>query len=336
MVPDATGLASYLAEPGCALMRRTLALVTSLLAWTTVAPVVAVAEEPVGCGRVNCESEPFPYAELSVSAAHVQVIDAFVFVASDSPPNPQFYTYALVPYCVRNDDEQGRCDTVPVCDGAEGQLNLYYYIYRQRVAQPAGTLPPPEYGANEPPAPAPPASATIGQPYGATNLWLEGCVEVSALDVPPSPDEVLTYFQTLPLPGLGFSYQPPDLGLVNLPEIFFTTEPTTGSYPVDIRGYAVTITTTVEQFIWHTGDMVSPEGEAVISADPGAPYPNQTVTHTYLQRGSYPAFLETVWTATYSYDGNGPYAVPGSVTTSGPVQNIEVVEAHPVLTDPED
>jgi len=37
------------------------------------------------------------------------------------------------------------------------------------------------------------------------------------------------YFQALPIPGLGFSYQPPDLGLVNLPEIFFTTEPTTGS-----------------------------------------------------------------------------------------------------------
>lgn len=61
----------------------------------------------------------------------------------------------------------------------------------------------------------------------------------------------------------------------------------------------------MSQFYWHTGDAVSPEGEVVYSEDPGAPYPNQTVTHTYLQRGTYPAFLETGWTATYTYDGTG-------------------------------
>lgn len=296
----------------------------------------ALAAPPEDCGRVACEVKPFPYEELSVSAAHVQVVAAFTFVASNNAPTPQFYTYALVPYCVKNDAEQGRCDTVPTCDAAAGQLNLYYYIYRQRVAQPAGTPAPPEYGPNEPPAPAPPPGIAFGQPYGSTNLWLEGCVEVSALDPPPSPEEVSLYFQALPLPGLGFAYQPPDLGLVNLPEIFYTTEATTGSYVVDIRGYSVTIATGVSQFIWHTGDTTSPEGEAVVSADPGAPYPNQTVTHTYLARGTYPAYLETVWTATYTYDGNGPYAVPGSVTTVGPTQNIEVVEAQPVLTDPYD
>jgi len=299
-------------------------------------PSSGAAPPPEDCGRFQCDVEPFPYEELSVSAAHVRVVTASVFVASNSPPDPQFYTYSLVPYCVRNDAEQGSCNTVPNCDAAAGQLNLYYYIYRQRVAQPAGTLPPGEYGPNEPPAPAPPPGIAFGEPYGVTSLWMQGCVDVSTLDVPPSPEEVLLYFQALPLPALGFGYQPPDLGLVNLPEIFFTTEPTTGTYPVDIRGYSVTIVTYVDQFIWHTGDTASPEGEAIVSADPGAPYPNQTVTHTYLQRGVYPASLETVWASTYTYDGNGPYAVPGTVTTAGPVQNINVVEAHPVLTDPYD
>jgi len=225
---------------------------------------------------------------------------------------------------------------VPTCSAAEGQLNLYYYIYRQRVAQPGGTPAPAEYGIGEPPAPTPPASIPIGQPYGIVLPAGQGCVDVSTLDLPPSPEEVATYFQALPLPGLGFGFQPPDLGLVNLPEIFFTLEPTTGTYIVDIRGYSVTIYTGVSQFFWHTGDTVSPEGEYVYSEDPGAPYPNQTVTHTYLQRGTYPAFLQTVWVSTYTYDGNGPYSVPGSVVTIGPTQNIEVVEAHPVLTDPYD
>ncbi len=266
----------------------------------------------------------------------MNVLGYKVFSATNNPPDPQFYTYYLVPYCVQNDDVMEECTAVPACDSAAGQLNLYYYIYRQRVAQPAGTLPPAEYGPNEPPAPAPPAGIAIGQPYGGTSLWLQGCVEVSALDVPPSPEEVLLYFQALPLPSLGFGYQPPDLGLVNLPEIFFTLEPTTGTYVVDIRGYSVTIMTYVSQFFWHTGDVASPEGEVVYSEDPGAPYPNQTVTHTYLQRGTYPAYLETAWASTYAYDGNGPYAVPGSVVTTGPTQNIQVVEAHPVLTDPYD
>jgi len=310
--------------------------VISFVVLHLLVPRAFAAPPPEDCGLNECEVEPFPYAELSVTAAHVRVVAASVFVASNNPPDPQFYTYSLVPYCVKNDAEIGSCETVPTCDAAAGQLNLYYYIYRQKVAQAAGTLAPPEYGPNEPSAPAPPAGVAIGQPYGSMNLWQEGCVEVSELNPPPSPEEVLLYFLDLPIPGLGFGYQPPDLGLVNLPEIFFTTEPTTGSYTVDIRGYSVTIVTYVDQFIWHTGDTASPEGEAIVSADPGAPYPNQTVTHTYLQRGTYPASLETVWASTYTYEGNGPYAVPGTVTTTGPPQDINVVEAHPVLTDPYD
>ena len=296
----------------------------------------ALAVPPEDCGRYGCEEEPFPYAATSTTAEHVNVLAYKVFSATNNAPAPQFYTFALVPYCVKNEDQAGRCETVPSCDAAAGQLNLYYYIYRQRVAQPEGTIAPPEYGKNEPPAPAPPSGVAIGQPYGEMVFWLEGCVDVSTLDLPPSPEEVATYFQALPLPGLGFGFQPPDLGLVNLPEIFFTLEPTTGTYVVDIRGYSVTIYTGVSQFFWHTGDTAAPEGEYVYSEDPGAPYPNQTVTHTYLQRGTYPAYLQTVWVSTYTYEGNGPYAVPGSVVTIGPTQNIDVVEAHPVLTDPYD
>nr|MBA3278312.1 hypothetical protein [Geodermatophilaceae bacterium] len=97
-----------------------------------LAPTAHAAPPPEDCGLNECEVEPFPYAELSVFAAHVQVVGASVFVASNSAPDPQFYTYSLVPYCVKNDAELGSCETVPTCDAAAGQLNLYYYIYRQR------------------------------------------------------------------------------------------------------------------------------------------------------------------------------------------------------------
>ncbi|MGI8651422.1 MAG: hypothetical protein ACR2I7_01340 [Geodermatophilaceae bacterium] len=85
--------------------------------------------------------------------------------------------------------------------------------------------------------------------------------------MPPTPEEVYEQFIVQPIPGLGFDVQPPDLGLVNLPEILYTTEPTSGTYTVD---------------------------------------------------------------------GGPSYAVPGTVTTTGPPRTIAIVEAHPVLTDPYD
>jgi hypothetical protein len=158
-------------------------------------------------------------------------------------------------------------------------------------------------------------------------------VDVSQLDVPPTPEEVYEQFILLPIPGLGFDVQPLDLGLVNLPEIYYTIEATTGTYTVDIRGYTVVLSTAVAQFRWYTGDAAEP---MLVSDGPGLPYPNQYVTHTYLGRGDYSAVLETIWQATYTIDGGPAYAVPGTLTTVGPARTITVVEAHPVLTNPYD
>jgi hypothetical protein len=52
--------------------------------------------------------------------------------------------------------------------------------------------------------------------------------------------------------------------------------------------------------------------------------------------GEYSAVLETEWQAGYSVERGPVYAVPGRVTTVGPARTIDVVEAHPLLTDPYD
>ena len=44
--------------------------------------------------------------------------------------------------------------------------------------------------------------------------------------MPPTPEEVYEQFIVQPIPGLGFDVQPPDLGLVNLPKIFYTWQAT--------------------------------------------------------------------------------------------------------------
>jgi hypothetical protein len=153
-------------------------------------------------------------------------------------------------------------------------------------------------------------------------------VDVTDLDPAPSPDEVYRYFRTLPLRHLTTKQQPPGNALVNLPVIFFTDSPTTQTFPLDIRGFRVVITASATGFTWHTGD-----GTDLTSSDPGAPYPNQTVTHDY-RAGTFTASLTATWTATFTVDGGPAQPVPGATTTDGPPVSFAVLQARAVLTDP--
>ncbi|MCW2677947.1 MAG: uncharacterized protein JWR70_2987, partial [Modestobacter sp.] len=124
--------------------------------------------------------------------------------------------------------------------------------------------------------------------------------------------------------------QPPGNALVGLPVIFFTDSPTTQTFTVDIRGFAVVINAGATRFTWHTGD-----GSTLTTTDPGSPYPHQTVTHDY-SSGTYTAYLTTTWGATYSVDGGAAADVPGSTTTDGPPVTFTVLQARTVLTNPYD
>jgi hypothetical protein len=157
-----------------------------------------------------------------------------------------------------------------------------------------------------------------------------GCVDVTELNPAPTPDEVFRYFQTLPLPELTTRQQPPGNGLVNLPVIFYTDNPTTQTFTLDIRGFQVVITATATGYTWHTGD-----GSDETSTDPGAPYPHQTVTHDY-RAGTYTAYLTTTWGATFTVNGGPSQPVVGTTTTDGPPVTFSVLEARAVLTNPYD
>lgn len=186
-------------------------------------------------------------------------------------------------------------------------------------------------GNFRPPSPTDP----IGLPYGEPVGLKTACVDLSQLGqvIPPLPEEAAAAFAQQSLPELEVSYQPPDLGFVNFPEIFYTTGQTTAQFVVDIRGFAVTLDAEITEYHWYPGE---PGAPYLVGDDPGAPYPNQTVTHTYAQPGSYGVQLETIWTATYSYDAEGPFAVPGTRASVGPEALVEIGEARPVLIDPND
>jgi len=302
----------------------------------------AAGDEPPPCDDIICPpplpppgAPPDPGGAFPKVVQHLESIGSgtpggTLYLASDVSPTPHHWIWQIEPMC---DLQGGDCMPGEYCAGAD--QGVYMDINVKPLAQPGDPDPvaPPTAPGRGLPFDTPLPGTPVGTAYGG---WLpagEGCVDVSQLDVPPTPEEVYEQFVVQPIPGLAFSVQPPDLGLVNLPEIYYTTEPTTGTDTVDIRGYTVVLSTAIAQFRWYTGD---PQKPMLVSDGPGLPYPNQYVTHTYLSRGDYLAVLETIWQATYTVDGGPSYAVPGTVTTTGPARTINVVEAQPVLTDPYD
>ena len=247
-------------------------------------------------------------------------------MASNSAPVEHPYTYRLSEPCVVNSRETGDCRPSDFyeCSAPPGRVIEDLIMEQRRLVL---TGPDNTTGTVDG---FPPGNAPVGTPVGE---WISGdraCVDITALNPAPSPGEVFRYFETLPLPQLPTKQQPPGDGLAGLPVIFFTDGPTTQTFTVDIRGFTVDIDATASSFTWHTGD-----GTDLTTTDPGAPYPDHTISHDYAS-GTYTAALTTTWTGTFSIDGGLTVPVPGSTTTEGPPVTFDVLQARPVLTNPFD
>jgi hypothetical protein len=235
---------------------------------------------------------------------------------------PADYHWRLQAPCDVTDPQLGGCRSgIVACPQIPDRLVSRYVVERQRLVRADGQ---PVDGQ-----PAPPG-AQAGSPYGPWVAVYTGCVDVTDLNPAPMPDEVYRYFRTLPLPALPTRQQPPGTALVGLPVVFHTDGPTSQSFDLAIRGFAVHITATASTYTWHTGD-----GTDLTTTSPGAPWPDTTVTHTY-RSGTFTSSLTTTWTGTFSIDNGPSTAVPGSTTTDGPPTTFTVVQAHAVLTNPYD
>lgn len=225
-----------------------------------------------------------------------------------------------------NDRETGDCNRADFlqCTSPPGRVVEDLIVERRRLAITAPD------GSTTTVDGFPTSGAPVGTPVGAWLSLDRGCVDITALNPPPSPGEVFRYFQTLPLPQLPTRQQPPGNALVGLPVIFFTDGPTTQTFTLDIRGFAVDIVATATGFTWRTGD-----GTELTSTDPGAPYPDHTISHDYAS-GTYTASLTTTWSGSFSVDDGLALPVPGTTTTDGPPTTFDVLQARPVLTNPFD
>lgn len=143
-----------------------------------------------------------------------------------------------------------------------------------------------------------------------------------------TPGMVQRALERVPLPEPDLSVQPPGgRTLINFETNFFTAaEPFTET--VTLLGRRVDLDITPSQFRWAFGD-----GEGLTTTEPGAPYPDLELTHTYLEQGQVRPQVTTVYTADYRVDGGPWQPVPGSVDiTSDPV-DLTVTEVTNQLVD---
>ena|GEM_PF-4932934 len=96
-----------------------------------------------------------------------------------------------------------------------------------------------------------------------------------------------------------------------------------------ILGAAVEIRATPASFTWNWGD-----GEVTTTADPGAPYPDATVTHAYgraLDEAT--VVLSTTWSGEYRI-ASGEWAdFDSTITTTSPAITLEVLHPRTRLVD---
>lgn len=137
-------------------------------------------------------------------------------------------------------------------------------------------------------------------------------------------------FRRLPVAPSTPYFQPANgRGLVNMDLIVYT-DPAPQLLSTTVLGVPLTVRATPAQFSWEFGDGSAP----LVTADPGAPYPDYTVAHPFRQPGSYEVQLTTTWRGEYQVDGEGPwYPVTGTVTTTSAPFSETVVEARSHLVD---
>ena len=99
------------------------------------------------------------------------------------------------------------------------------------------------------------------------------------------------------LPDGLISKQPDSGAVVGVDVIFWSALPAVFSTRVSVVGEVIDVTMR-PAFFWSFGD-----GSIAITADSGAPYPGETISHTYSNPGTYVVILVTTWGGTWVHNG---------------------------------
>jgi hypothetical protein len=128
----------------------------------------------------------------------------------------------------------------------------------------------------------------------------------------------------------GIKVQPPDgWTLVNIDTITYT-QGGAQEFDVVLLGTPVTIRAVPTEFSWDYGDGTP----ALVTTDPGAPYPQHTISHAYAAPGSATVMLTTSWRGQFRVAGEATWTdVPGTAATQSSSGPIAVHEARTRLVE---
>jgi len=189
----------------------------------------------------------------------------------------------------------------------------------------------------------PPRPRTRDEKFSDCNtLWdlLKRCIPVAdrPTDGPAPEDPRATQPITItdlasfsPAPGK-LTGEPDNLGVAGLPTNF-TADAAAHTRTGALFGYPVTARFTPASFVFRYGD-----GQTRTTTTAGKTWealnlPQFTPTdtsHTYAERGTYQASVDTVYTAEIDL-GTGYFPISGTLTIPGPPQSIQIYEARTAL-----
>ncbi len=137
-----------------------------------------------------------------------------------------------------------------------------------------------------------------------------------------------TEFRRLPLASGGIVIQPArGWTLVNVDTIVLT-DPAPQTVDTTILGIPVTVRATPTRYAWSFGDGTP----ALVTTEPGAVWPNPTVTHAYRTAGTRTITLTTQWAGEFRVAGSAAWQpIAGVATTTESAPPLEVRTATNTL-----
>ena len=106
------------------------------------------------------------------------------------------------------------------------------------------------------------------------------------------------------LPPTSIRFQPATGVLPYLPVVFQSGQPKNLPPIISTIADRIVVLSPVATWEWRFGD-----GTGLTSDQPGAPYPDFSIAHTYGRDGQFPVELTTTWRASFTIDDLGPFVV---------------------------
>jgi hypothetical protein len=110
-----------------------------------------------------------------------------------------------------------------------------------------------------------------------------------AITTPPKPTTISTDEVRRALPRAQPGFQPASGAVVNIPVIFWSGILTPARFTMTLLGHSVDLNMNA-RFLWSWGD-----GTSLATTSVGAPFPVQTLVHTYSAPGRYRVSVATTW-----------------------------------------